>query len=96
MMTPKEELIQAIDKSPDQIVLTLLEILRVLQRQSMLADHQSRQVANSNHETISPRLHRKQGVLVIETGRLEGFDMNAFIGEMREERIQNQIEQVDL
>lgn len=81
-MTPKEELIQAIDKSPDQVVRTLLEILRVLQRQSMLADHQSRQVANSNHETISSRLHRKQGILVIE--------------EMREERIQNQIEQVGL
>ncbi|KAM3105159.1 MULTISPECIES: hypothetical protein [unclassified Phormidesmis] len=100
-MTPKEELIQAIDKSPDQVVRTLLEILRVLQRQSTPATHQSRQVASSNHETISPRLHRKQGVLVIETGQLEGldlegFDLDALIGEMREERIQNQIEQVDL
>jgi hypothetical protein len=32
---------------------------------------------------------------VIETGVLEGFDMNAFIGEMREERIQEQMGQIN-
>jgi hypothetical protein len=32
-MTPKEELIQAIQRSPDAIVLELLEVLQALQRQ---------------------------------------------------------------
>ncbi len=40
------------------------------------------------------RLHRKNGVLVIQTDPLNGFDINAFVGEMREERIQDQIRQV--
>jgi hypothetical protein len=39
------------------------------------------------------RLQRKQGVLVIDTGAVSEFDINAFIGEMREERIQDQIGQ---
>jgi hypothetical protein len=37
------------------------------------------------------RLERKQGVVVIDTGEDSGFDINVFIGEMREERIQDQI-----
>lgn len=32
-MTPKEELIQAIERSPDELVWALLELLRVMQRQ---------------------------------------------------------------
>jgi hypothetical protein len=40
------------------------------------------------------RLQRKQGVLVIDTGEDSEFDINALIGEMREERIQDQIGQV--
>lgn len=32
-MTPKEELIQAIKQSPDELVRALLELLKVLQRQ---------------------------------------------------------------
>jgi uncharacterized protein YcgI (DUF1989 family) len=39
------------------------------------------------------RLQRKQGMLVIDTGGDSEFDINAFIGEMREERIQDQIGQ---
>lgn len=42
------------------------------------------------------RLHRKKGVLVIQTDPLTGFDINAFVTEMREERIQDQIMQVGL
>lgn len=47
-------------------------------------------------QTLTPahsRLQRKQGVLVIDTGGASEFDINAFIGEMREERIQDQIGQ---
>jgi hypothetical protein len=43
-----------------------------------------------------PRLYRKHGVLVIETGELNEFDINAFISEMREERIQEQIGKIGL
>ena len=42
------------------------------------------------------RLHRTKGILVIQTDPLNGFDINAFVGEMREERIQDQIKQVNL
>jgi hypothetical protein len=46
--------------------------------------------------TLTPahsRLERKQGVLVIDTGGDSEFDINVFIGKMREERIQDQIGQ---
>jgi hypothetical protein len=36
-MTPKEELIQAIERSPDDLVWALLELLRALQQQSSKA-----------------------------------------------------------
>jgi tRNA U34 2-thiouridine synthase MnmA/TrmU len=47
------------------------------------------EVATGEHS----RLQRKQGMLVIDTGEDSDFDINAFIGEMREERIQDQIGQ---
>ncbi|NJK53713.1 MAG: hypothetical protein HC936_14570 [Leptolyngbyaceae cyanobacterium SU_3_3] len=37
MMTPKEELIQAIERSPDEVVQTLLGMLKVLQLQRSTA-----------------------------------------------------------
>jgi hypothetical protein len=42
--------------------------------------------------SVHSRLQRKQGVVVIDTGEDSEFDINAFIGEMREERIQDQIQ----
>ena len=90
MMTAKQELIHLIERSPNELVYTLLEILKVLQRQS----GQLTQAEPERHEQ-RVRLCRKQGVLVIETGVLEGVDINALIGEMREERIQEQMEQVN-
>jgi hypothetical protein len=91
-MTPKEELLQAIEQLPDQTVHTLLNFLNDLQQQLGI---QLAQTEQSTQGEVSPRLHRRQGVLVIETEELAGFDINAFIGEMREERIQYQIEQID-
>jgi hypothetical protein len=90
MTTPKEELIQAIEQSPDEVVNQLLEILRGWQHLPVV--EQPIQEEEVNPETFT-RLHRKQGVLVIETEQMAGFDINAFIGEMREERIQDQIGQ---
>jgi hypothetical protein len=40
-MTPKEELIQAIERSPDEIVRSLLEMLKALQHQQELENHDS-------------------------------------------------------
>jgi hypothetical protein len=85
-VTPKEELIQAIERSPDGIVRELLDILKALQKQS----------TEVTQAVQRKRLSRKQGVLVIEAGELSGFDINTFIGEMREERIQSQIKEIDL
>jgi hypothetical protein len=86
-MTPKEELIQAIERSPDGIVQQLLEVLKALERQ------QSLEVAQPAQEK---RMYRKQGVLVIDTGELSGFNINTFISEMREEQIQDQIGKMSL
>ncbi|MGG6270031.1 hypothetical protein ACQ4M3_32070 [Leptolyngbya sp. AN03gr2] len=46
MMTPKEELIQAVEQSPDNVVQALLELLKVLQSQnSPKAIHSSESVS---------------------------------------------------
>jgi hypothetical protein len=91
-MTPKEELIQAIERSPDDLVRAILALLKVMQRQSSekMSPEQQPALAES-----SDRLFRKQGVLVIKGEPLNGFDTNAFITEVREERIQSQIGQAD-
>jgi hypothetical protein len=87
MMTAKEELIQAIERSPDEVVESLLQILKVLQRQSVLKASALTQVEQSKLEEVPSRLRRKGGVLVIKTGALDEFNANTFIREMREERI---------
>lgn len=46
-MTPKEELIQAIEQSPDELVRALLELLRVMQLQ------QSSEVSLSHSEEVA-------------------------------------------
>jgi hypothetical protein len=56
-MTPREELIQAIERSPDEIVRSLLETLHALQQNTSTESTQPAQ---------SKRMYRKQGVLVIE------------------------------
>lgn len=86
-MTPKEELIQAIQRSPDEIVRQLLAVLKTLERQQSLDESQPAQ---------PNRTYRKQGVLVIDTGELSGFNINTFISELREERIQDQIGKMGL
>jgi hypothetical protein len=86
-VTPKEELIQAIERSPDEIVRSLLETLHALRR-------------NPSTESTQPaqgkRMFRKQGVLVIEAGESSELDISTFISEMREERIQSQLKEIGL
>ncbi|MGB3768875.1 MAG: hypothetical protein WA947_20150 [Phormidesmis sp.] len=89
-MTPREELIQAIQTSPDEVILTLLEMIRKLA-------YQKKDIKDPvKKEALSERLYRKNGILVAETGRLDGFDLNDFIKEMREERIQKFVDQAGL
>ena len=104
-MTPKQELIQAIERSPDELVHALLGLLKVLQRQPLSEAETSRhgktvleQMGGPSHQMlggsseISSRLQRKQGILVIKTGSLSEIDTIALVAEMREERIQKQID----
>jgi hypothetical protein len=81
--------------SAEQFVMQVMsERLTVLRQQQ-----NSDTIASNSAEPVSSdrsRLHRKQGVLVIQTDPLSGFDINAFVNEMREERIQDQIGQVSL
>jgi hypothetical protein len=81
-MTLKEKLIQAIERSPDDILEQLLEILQTLQPTALVK------------EIHISRLHRKQGVLIIQTEERSNLDVNTFINEIREERIQDQIQLV--
>jgi hypothetical protein len=102
-MSPKEELIQAIEQSPDEVVRALLGLLRMMQRQHGLPPGEPMSGTPQSAlqkpevktvEKVPSRLYRKQGILVIETGHLDGVDMNTLIEEVREERIQDQIGQV--
>ncbi|BAU40284.1 hypothetical protein [Leptolyngbya sp. O-77] len=91
-MTPKEELIEAIEQSPDELVRALLELLRVMQRQQSPVE-MTMPLQEETEPKAASRLHRKQGILVIETDKLDELDINTFISDVREERIQNQIGQ---
>lgn len=96
-MSPKEELIQAIEQSPNEVVEALLMLLKVFQGQSSDNNQVDRPTLPSLEiAESSQRLSRKQGILVIETGDASGFDINGFIHEMREERIHHQIESINL
>jgi hypothetical protein len=86
-VTPKEELIQAIERSPDEIVRSLLETLHALQQNPSTESKQPAQ---------GKRMFRKQGVLVIEAGESSELDISTFISEMREERIQSQLKEIGL
>jgi precorrin-6B methylase 1 len=91
-MTRKEELIQAIQQSPEEVVSALWETLHVLQQQfseGTLSTQQESELGSK--EQCSQRLHRKQGVLVLETGDSTGFEIKELVHQIREERIQNQM-----
>jgi predicted glycosyltransferase len=62
-VTPREELIQAIERSPDGVVQELLDMLKALQNQS----------TESTHALQHKKVSRKQGVLVREAGESSEF-----------------------
>jgi hypothetical protein len=81
--------------SAEQFVMQVISERLTLLKQQKNSDP----IAFSPSKPLSPdrpRLYRKQGVLVIQTDPLNGFDINSFVNELREERIQDQIRQVNL
>ncbi len=52
-MTPKEKLIQAIERSPDKIVQKLLEVLPELQRQQSL---EAKETQSDSRQTVLERM----------------------------------------
>ncbi len=76
-----------------QAVSEKLSMLKQQQKNHAIEPIKTNALASSSDR---PRLYRKHGVLVIETGQLNEFDINAFISEMREERIQEQIGKMGL
>ena len=96
-MTPKEALIQAIQTSPDNIVSSLLNVLnRLNQRPEETSQAGVSELETVHPEQISDRLREKNGFLVVETGDVTSLDIGAFIREMREERVQSQIDKMGL
>lgn len=47
--------------------------------------------AASVNSSQQPKVYRKEGILVVDADLPEKFDINAFINELREERIQDQM-----
>ncbi|MBW4619577.1 MAG: hypothetical protein KME17_09490 [Cyanosarcina radialis HA8281-LM2] len=75
-MAPKEELIQAIERSPDELIRVLLDLVRLWQQQIVKPCQEQ------------PRVYYEGNVLVVDTEAIADFNFNHFIDELREERIQ--------
>jgi hypothetical protein len=87
-MTPNSSAIEqfnALTPAHQQQVVDFVEFLKA--RDQVKAGQTIAEAPIGDHS----RLQRKQGMLVIDTGGDSKFDINAFIGEMREEQIQDQI-----
>ena len=64
---------------------------------SLRREHsKSVELRENNKSTFLPRLYRKGGILVVETEQLSEFDINAYISQMREERIQEEIGKINI
>lgn len=100
VMTPREELIQAIQTSSDDIVTVLLDTLKALKQSAdevvRAVSSEDSSMSSKDIEHISERLYRKQGVLVVKTEQVDEFGTSTFIKDMREERVQYLIKQSGL
>lgn len=96
-MTPKEELMQAVQTLPEDMIQLLLSTLKRPQRGPEKATRTAGENSDvKKPEQMSERLREKNGFLVAETGKLDGFDTTAFLKGMREDRIQSQLDQIGL
>jgi hypothetical protein len=84
-MTPNSDAIEQLNTltpAHQQQVIDFIAFLKT--REQVKTTQPIAEAMTDNHS----RLQREQGVLVIDTGATSEFDINAFIGELREERIQ--------
>ncbi|WP_334828067.1 hypothetical protein [Nostoc sp.] len=65
----------------------------VLQAIAEKIDALTQQTAEATNVVSSnqPKVYRKEGILVVDAQLAENFDLNTFIDELREERIQDQM-----
>jgi hypothetical protein len=90
-----EQWAKSVGLSAEQFVVQVVsEKLNMLRQQQKSHSVELLKINVSSHSK-DLRMYRKHGILVIETGQLSGFDINAFISEMREERIQEQMGQIE-
>jgi hypothetical protein len=90
-----EQWATSVGLSADQLIIQVMsEQLNLLKQQRDDATDKHRSSDALSPRSQGSRLFRQQGVLVIEAGVQHGFDINAFVSEMREERIQGQIERL--
>lgn len=101
-MTLREQLIQEVLDAPDFLVSLLLNLLRLIrsgregmaQRLTQLVEDlgEAGDVLESEAEVGMEPVLFYRGTALVVGGRLpEGFDVNQFIVDMREERIQEQM-----
>ncbi len=77
--------------SLEQFILqAVTEKVTVLNQQNTQATTQISQAVQSS-TSQQPKIYRKEGILVVETEPIGNLDINAFIDELREERIQEQM-----
>ncbi|MEH1832425.1 MAG: hypothetical protein V7L29_10190 [Nostoc sp.] len=65
----------------------------VLQAVAEKIDALTQQTTEATNAVSSnqPKIYRKEGILVVDAQLAENFDLNTFIDELREERIQDQM-----
>jgi len=77
--------------SLEQFILqAVVEKVTALNQQNTQATTQISQAVQSSTSQQS-KIYRKEGILVVETEPINNIDINAFIDELREERIQEQM-----
>jgi hypothetical protein len=87
-MTPNSSAIEQFNSLTPAHQQQVVDFVAFLKSREQVKDGQAiSEVSTGDHS----RLQREQGVLVIDTGGASTFDINTFIGKMREERIQEQI-----
>ena len=72
------------------ILQAVVEKVTALNQQNTQATPQISQTVQSS-TSQQPKIYRKEGILVVETEPINNLDINAFINELREERIQEQM-----
>lgn len=76
--------------STEFIIMAVADKVATLTHQEESSDVQDSEVVSAK-SSQQPRVYRKEGILVVDADLPENFDINAFIGELREERIREQM-----